>query len=374
MRPVLDRRRFILAAGAAAATAGIGCGGAGETQDPKTSEPKGHGLDDDAVPVPAGKAAVAIVHRQSADDAVELAISLAGGLAEIKSGDTVFIKPNAVHGYVDERPGIITSHEIVQAVVRAMKARGARVTVGDRSARMFDSSTVFDLSGLRDAAIDAGADEVFAAPRPADAPDEWVLVQPPKYEETWSEAGGILAMRRILEADHFIDLPVCKNHRWAGYSLSMKNLIGATGDSSRDALHFNVGDPDRLSRDIAILNQPFHPTMVIVDALTALINGGPEGVLGDRVLTTPGLVMASKDRIALDAAAVSLIKLELTRTTVADPDEMHAVLTGTAVWSLPQIVHGIERGLGVASAEKVELRFDDVADAKAIEAMFRASS
>jgi uncharacterized protein (DUF362 family) len=356
----------MLAAGAAVAITGVGCGG--EPTPPK----QGEGPDDDAVPVPEGKAAVAVVHVGEADEAVERAIALAGGLAEIRPGDTVFIKPNAVHGYVDDRPGVITSLAIVKAVVRAMKDRGARVTVGDRSARMFDSAFVFDLSGLREAALEAGADEVFAAQRPEDAPDEWVLVQPPKYEETWSSAGGILAMKRILEADHFIDLPVCKNHRWAGHSLSMKNLIGAIGDASRDALHFNVADPERLSRDIAILNQPFHPRMAILDAQTALLNGGPEGVLSDRVLTTPGLVMASKDRIALDAAAVALIKVELGRTDVPEPDEVHAILKSTAVWSLPQIVHGIERGLGVPGHGDVELRFEDVADAEAIEAMFRA--
>ncbi len=360
----IDRRHFLQTLGAAV-TVGTGCGGGSE-------EPARKKLDLGAVAIPEGRAAVAVVRRPKLDDAVERAIALAGGLGEIRAGSRVFIKPNAVHGQVSNLPGIITSVAMIQAVVRAMKARGARVTVGDRSARIFETSFVFERAGLRDAALEAGADEVFEAPKPAAAPHEWVLVKPPRYEETWGAKGGFLAMRRILESDHFIDLPVCKNHRWAAFSLSMKNLIGALGDDSRDARHFNVGDPDRLGRDVAILNQAFSPTMVILDAQTALISGGPEGLLGDRVATTPGLVMASKDRIAIDATAASLIKLELSRTNVETPDEMYKVLTTTKAWALPQIVHGIERGLGKARADLVDLRFDDVPDAKAIEALFRA--
>ncbi len=119
--------------------------------------------------------------------------------------------------------------------------------------------------------------------------------------------GGILAMRKILEADHFIDLPVCKNHRWAAISLSMKNLIGAIGDESRDPIHYTEGDADRISRDIAILNGAFRPLISIVDARAALINGGPEGVGADRVTVNPGLIFASRDRVALDAAAIEAV-------------------------------------------------------------------
>lgn len=152
----------------------------------------------------------------------------------------------------------------------------------------------------------------------------------------------------------------------------MKNLIGAVGDTSRDAFHFNEGDPDRLSRDIAIMNQAFNPLISIIDARAALINGGPEGVGTDRVTVTPGLIFAGRDRGALDAAAASLIKIELERTAVPMPDVVHALLRRTRAWALPQIVHGIERRLGVSSHERVALRLEGVRDAAELEAVFRA--
>ena len=126
--------------------------------------------------------------------------------AGMSSGDSVFIKTNAAHGGVEGRPGIVTSNEVLSAVVRVVKDLGAgHVVVGDRPARRHDSEDVLIRTGQRDAALAAGADEVYAPPKPIDDPSAWVLVQPPGYEETWSRQGGILAMRRIVEADHFIN-------------------------------------------------------------------------------------------------------------------------------------------------------------------------
>jgi uncharacterized protein (DUF362 family) len=288
----------------------------------------------------------------------------------------VFIKINAVSDRAIGTPGIRTSNEMIGAVVRLVKTRNpGRIIVGDRSARQFPNTmTVLQNAGIEQAALDAGADEVYAAPSPEADPDAWVLLQPSDYETSWSSAGGILCMRRILDADHLINVPTCKNHRYALFSLSMKNFIGAIGDSSRDPLHFGdsiAGSFGPIGRDIAILNQPFAPLLNILDATTALINGGPQGDSADAVRATPGLVLASRDRVALDAAGVSLIKLELGRATIAQPDASQPTLRSVSTWSFPQIVEAGMRGLGATRAEDVDLAFDDVSDASELEAIFR---
>jgi uncharacterized protein (DUF362 family) len=116
----------------------------------------------------------------------------------------------------------------------------------------------------------------------------------------------------------------------------------------------------------------FKPTMNIIDATTALINGGPQGDGSDAVRTSPGMIFASKDRLAVDAAAVSLIQLELMTAMVPSPDAANATLKRDAAWKFPQITTGIELGLGVSSAAMVELVFDGVDRAAMIEAKFRA--
>jgi uncharacterized protein (DUF362 family) len=182
-------------------------------------------------------------------------------------------------------------------------------------------------------------------------------------------------MRKILEADHLINVPQCKNHRYALFSMSMKNFIGAIGDSSRDPIHYGdsiAGSFNPIGRDIAVLNQPFSPLMNVMDATTALINGGPQGDGADAVRVSPGLVFASSDRVALDAAGISLIKLELSRNDVPQRDASNAQLTSTAPFLFPQIVEGASLGLGASSHDEVELAFDDVPDAAEIEAIFRS--
>ena len=325
------------------------------------------------------KVPVAIVAVTDVEQAVKRAIELAGGLDAIKPGQTVFIKPNAVSDRALGTPGIRTNPEVLAAVVKAVKARNpGRIVVGDRSARQFpDTAGIFERTGLGQAALAAGADEIYAGRSPATAPDEWVLMKPTGYEGTWGNAGGILAMRRIVEADHLINVPTCKDHRYALFSMSMKNFVGAIGDSSRDPLHFADtlgGNFASIGRDIAVFNQIFSPMLSVLDATTALLNGGPQGDGADAVRSSPRLVLASRDRVALDATGVSLIQHELQSASVPTPDPANPVLKRDKAWSLPQIVNAGTLGVGVTSADLVELRFDGVEAALAagIEARFRA--
>jgi uncharacterized protein (DUF362 family) len=184
-------------------------------------------------------------------------------------------------------------------------------------------------------------------------------------------------MRRILEADHLVNVPTCKDHRYALFTLSMKNFVGAIGDSSRDPLHFADtfgGNFENIGRDIAVFNQLFSPLINVLDATTALVCGGPQGDGADAVRTTPGLVLASSDRVALDAAGVSLIQHELESASVPTPDAAYPVLRRERAWALPQIVNAAALGVGVGSADAVDLRFEgvDAALAAAIEARFRS--
>jgi uncharacterized protein (DUF362 family) len=354
------------AAGASGTTAPPGQDAGGTPQGGASGNPS-----PDAGNMPADGVSVAIVRNNSdLDAAVARAVQLAGGLDAIQPGQSVFIKVNAVSDRAIGTPGIRTSNEVMAAVVRLVKQRNpGRIIVGDRSARQFDTAAVFQNAGIADAAMAAGADEVYMAPSPSADADAWMLAQPMGYEGTWQSAGGILVMRRIVESDHLINVPACKNHSFALFSLSMKNFMGAIGDSSR-GIHF--GNFQEIGRDIAVLAGAFSPMMNVIDATTALLNGGPGGDGGNAVRASPGLILASRDRVALDALAVSLIKFELGRNDVPQPDASHDSLVDTRPWMFPQIVQGAELGLGVGSAAEVTLAFEDVADAAEIEAIFRS--
>jgi uncharacterized protein (DUF362 family) len=361
----VTRRGFLESAGAALGAAALGPACDGES---KPGNGEGDSGTSSGVPV-------SVVARTNLDEAVALAVELAGGLNAIQPGQTVFIKPNAVSDRALGTAGIRTNPEVLAAVVRLVKRRNpGRIIVGDRSARSFpDTDRVLRATGLRDAALAAGADEVYAARSPVEAPDEWLLLKPPHYEETWGAAGGLLAMRRIVEADHLINVPACKDHRYALFSMCMKNFVGAIGDATRGPLHFGSsisGNFGPIGRDIAVMNQMFSPLLNVLDATTALINGGPEGDAGDAVRTSPGLVCASPNRGALDALGVALLQLELSRTAVPVPDFAHAKLKELSPWRTPQIQNAAELGFGVSGPSAVTLLFDGVSDAAELQRLF----
>ena len=387
MKKDMTRREFV---GKGAATLGaaalLGCGDDPNTaqappaEDALTSD-AGTGAEDTGatggselpgetpdVPIepPVGTGSVGVVRRKDLEEGVRIALEHAGGLGMIAEGQTVFIKPNAVHPAALQ-PGITTSTDILAVVIKLVKERKpGKIIVGDRSARFFASDFVFGALGLEEAADEAGADEVDEAAKPVDAPEDWVLVQPEGWEETWLEAGGVLAMKKLIEADHVINLAVCKNHRWAGFSLALKNFIGGIGDDSRDPMHYKEGDPDALSRDIAILNGAFTTTMNIVDARAVLMNGGPEGVDDDAVFTDAGIIMASTDRIAIDAVGAALIQLELSRHEITKPDAVYEIMISTPTWMLPQLVHAQSLGLGDATKATLDVTYDGLDDDEAL--------
>ena len=361
---------------------GAGRGGAGDgaTGDEPTDDgTAGIGAaGENGMDASSGLTPVAFAKHADLDMAVARAVELAGGLGAIEAGQTVFIKPNAVSDRAVGTPGIRTSNEVLAAVIRLVKSRDpGHIIVGDRSARQFNTEQVFENTGMAEAALAAGADEVYRAPSASEAPDDWVLVQPPAWEETWSGAGGILAMRKILEADHLINVPTCKNHQFAVFSLSMKNFVGAIEDSSRDPLHYVSSiqsDFVPLGREVAILSQPFTPLMNIVDATTVLVNGGPGGDGADAVRASSGMILASTDRVAIDAAGVSLIQLEQSRVTVSSPDRVQSVIADSSPWALPQIDNAIQLGLGAEGPGQVELLFDGIeaADEAALRERFES--
>ena len=65
---------------------------------------------------------VGIVSRPNVDEAVARAVELAGGLDDIKAGQTVFIKPNAVSDRAIGMDGIRTTPAVLAAVVKLVKA------------------------------------------------------------------------------------------------------------------------------------------------------------------------------------------------------------------------------------------------------------
>jgi uncharacterized protein (DUF362 family) len=94
-------------------------------------------------------------------------------------------------------------------------------------------------------------------------------------------------------------------------------------------------------RMIAEINALYDVDLVVMDAMKAFVTGGPEA--GDTV--EPELILASRDRVALDAVGVAILR------RYGSTDEV----MGGSIFELDQIKRAAELGIGVSSADSISL-------------------
>jgi uncharacterized protein (DUF362 family) len=136
-----------------------------------------------------------------------------------------------------------------------------------------------------------------------------------------------------------------KTHRFGGaFTMSLKNAVGVVAkDSVFDeyAYMHELHNSPHQQEMIAELNQVYTPNLVVMDAIEAFVRGGPE--TGER--TYPRLILASTDRVAIDAVGVAVLRGYETTPEVA---------TGP-IFDLPQIRRAAELGLGATSPDEIRL-------------------
>ena len=291
------------------------------------------------------RATVALAGSQkSIEKAVREAVAAAGGLAEIEKGQRVVIKPNMVSpSNGGMKIGRTTTHpEVIRAVIRLVKERGAQAQVGDRST-FFDETALVEC-GYWKVCQEEGA-EAFPWIR-----DEYMRFFPGKRH--WSK--GFRYPKALAEADHLINVPILKNHEVtaAEFTGCLKAFVGVCHPQDRwqkgpDALHArNIGEK------IAELNLCKKPALNIVDATTIMVNGGPGGHSRNSLWVDADLILASKDRVACDSLALAVLKSYGAEKKVNKP------YVRKSVWDNAQIYYAAELGLG--QADPAHIAIEDV--------------
>jgi uncharacterized protein (DUF362 family) len=223
--------------------------------------------------------------------ATRAAVDLMGGMgAFVREGDNVLIKPNMSFS-VGPEAGITTHPDVVEALARLCLQSGAsRVYIMDHT--------------LRDPA--ACREETGIGRLERELP-QGVLVETPSSSHRFRSAdipkgkqlGSSDFLKEALSADVLIAAPVAKHHSSTGVSLSMKGMMGLILD--RGALHWRYD----LNTAIVDLCTRLWADLTVVDATRALTSNGPSGP-GE--VTRPNTVIASRDMVAADAKAVSLVR------------------------------------------------------------------
>lgn len=232
---------------------------------------------------------MAMVQGSDRVKTVRAGLKALGGMAAfIKPGDRVFIKVNAAFASPPAL-GATTHPDLLAEVVRQCRAAGAdAVVVSDNPIN--DPASCFRLSGLMEAASQAGARLVLPTPehfRPTTLAKGRLIVDWPLLY------GPLQGINRV------IGLAPVKDHHRSGASMSMKNWYGLLG-GPRNLFHQDI------NTIISELAQLMRPTLVILDGTVSMMTNGPTGGSLEDLKPT-GLMIVSTDQVAADAAGAELL-------------------------------------------------------------------
>ena len=255
-------------------------------------------------------------------------------LMEFK-GKKVALKAN----YNSADPFPASTHlDTLRTLVNGLKEAGAEeVTLAERSG-MGDTRTVLEQRGVTKLAAELGF-EVLVLDELAE--EGWVRLNPKGSH--WRR--GFLLAKVFHEADKVVQTCCLKTHRFGGhFTMSLKNSVGLVArydpqDGYDYMAELHSSENQRLM--IAEINQTYENHLTIVDATKAFVRGGPES--GD--LLNPNVILAGKDRAAMDAVGVAILRLFGTTPEVSEG----------RIFQQEQIARAVELGIGIQSAKDIRL-------------------
>lgn len=256
-------------------------------------------------------------------------------------GKTLLLKPNL--NSADMAPAA-THLDTLRALAEWLLGKeAAHIVVGDRSG-IGPTRDVMDTIGVTSLAEELGME---IAPFDEFGPDEWTAVRPQGGH--WVDGFRIPNLLKTVDA--VVQTCNLKTHGYGGhFTMSLKNSVGMVARSITGQSHNYMSElhNSQYQREmIAEINTAFAPAFVVLDGVEAFTTGGP--VQGTQVATE--VIMASTDRVALDAVGVAILRYWGTTPEVSE---------GT-IFGQAQIARAVALGLGVSSPTEIEFVTSDQA-------------
>jgi uncharacterized protein (DUF362 family) len=251
-----------------------------------------------------------------------------------------------------------THIDTVRAIVESLKAAGSnRITLAERSG-MGDTEQVLEEMGVLNLSKELGFNTVVLDDV---GKDGWVKFDRGKTH--W--LNGFYLAKVFQDADKIVQTCCLKTHRFGGhFTLSLKNSVGLVAKKVPEGVYDYMwelhGSPFQRQM-IAEINSHYKVDLVLMDGIKAFVTGGPDK--GKEV--DPELLLASKDRVAIDAVGVAILKMYGTKGKVGE----------AAVFEQDQLKRAVELGLGVKSPDQIRLtplNSESRADVERIEAVLKA--
>jgi uncharacterized protein (DUF362 family) len=200
---------------------------------------------------------------------------------------SVVIKPNLCTERKERIPTANTSLPVLRSVCEVLKERTSRITIVESDGARYPAEAAFENNGVYAMARDLDVRVVNLSK------EDLVSVPDPRlrdfdFARTW------------LEANAFITLPVLKTHATTVFTGALKNQWGCIPRYDRILLH------KHLHELIACINQLRPVSIAIMDGLVGMQGRGP--INGYPI--NLGVLLASRDPVALDASAMRLVGLD----------------------------------------------------------------
>jgi len=255
---------------------------------------------------------------------------------------SVILKPN--FNSADPTPGSTHIDTLRALIVSLQKMGASKITLAERSGPGDTTRQVMEKKGVFSLAQELGFQIVNLQEL---GPTGWVRVQPKNSH--WKN--GFLFPRIYAEAESIVETCCLKTHQYGGhFTLSLKLAVGMTPGGFEEVRgHSYMGEMHGSAfqrQMIAEINAAFKTDLIVLDGVEAFVAGGP--ARGTRM--EAAVILAGSDRIAIDAVGVAILRLlgttpEVSRGRIFEQD---------------QIARAAELGLGVTSADQIQLVADDV--------------
>lgn len=251
------------------------------------------------------------------------------------SGKKVAVKAN----YNSSDPFPASTHlETLEALTRNLQEAGASELVMAERSGMGKTREVLEKTGVFNLAEDLGFK---------------VIVLDDEKKEGWIKINGegnhwlrgFYISKIFLDADKVVQTCCLKTHRFGGhFTLSLKNSVGLVAKKVPGGVYNYMAElhlSPHQREMIAEINQHYPVDLILMDGMKAFLNKGPE-----RGFTVePNLLIAAKDRVAIDVVGVAVLRYYGTTGEVSH----------SPIFQQEQIKRAVELGIGVESAGEINL-------------------
>ena len=229
--------------------------------------------------------------QERVDKSIEKALSLIN--FKFKKNSKVLIKPNVVGDFPKNQIAITTNPAIIEAVCKILKRNNCKIFIGDSS--FTNPETAFKLSGIEKVAKKYGKLVIFEQDKLIKIKDEKAKVLR-QFE----------IAKIIKNVDLIINIPKLKTHMLTKFTGAIKNLYGCIPGGMKQKLHAKAIGEKKFSKLLIDIYQNIKPELNIMDGIIGMEGNGPTSGNPKKA----GLILASKNAVALDIVSTKIIGLK----------------------------------------------------------------